>query len=150
MKKNPIETVLGILVVLVAGLFVYYAEQRLSVRPQQGYTLTATFLKSGGLESGNDVRINGIKVGSVTGVELTPDYTAKVSIDVKESVKLPSDTVAAVTSDGLMGGIFLQLEPGKAADALKDGDAIRRTRDFKSLENMIGDVIFLATGKEGE
>lgn len=150
MKKNPIETVLGILVVLVAGLFVYYAEQRLSVRPQQGYTLTATFLKSGGLESGNDVRINGIKVGSVTGVELTPDYTAKVSIDVKESVKLPSDTVAAVTSDGLMGGIFLQLEPGKAADALKDGDAIQRTRDFKSLENMIGDVIFLATGKEGE
>lgn len=150
MKKNPIETVLGILVVLVAGLFVYYAEQRLSVRPQQGYTLTATFLKSGGLESGNDVRINGIKVGSVTGVELTPDYTAKVSIDVKESVKLPSDTVAAVTSDGLMGGIFLQLEPGKAADALKDGDTIRRTRDFKSLENMIGDVIFLATGKEGE
>lgn len=150
MKKNPIETVLGILVVLVAGLFVYYAEQRLSVRPQQGYTLTATFLKSGGLESGNDVRINGIKVGSVTGVELTPDYTAKVSIDVKESVKLPSDTVAAVASDGLMGGIFLQLEPGKAADALKDGDAIRRTRDFKSLENMIGDVIFLATGKEGE
>lgn len=150
MKKNPIETVLGMLVVLVAGLFVYYAEQRLSVRPQQGYTLTATFLKSGGLESGNDVRINGIKVGSVAGVELTPDYTAKVSIDVKESVKLPSDTVAAVASDGLMGGIFLQLEPGKAADTLKDGDAIRRTRDFKSLENMIGDVIFLATGKEGE
>lgn len=150
MKKNPIETVLGILVILVAGLFVYYAEQRLSVRPQQGYTLTATFLKSGGLESGNDVRINGIKVGSVTGIELTPDYTARVTLNVKESVKLPSDTVAAIVSDGLMGGIFLQLEPGKAADALKDGDAIKQTRDFKSLENMIGDVIFLATGKEGE
>lgn len=150
MKKNPIETVLGILVILVAGLFVYYAEQRLSVRPQQGYTLTATFLKSGGLESGNDVRINGIKVGSVTGIELTPDYTARVVLNVKESVKLPSDTVAAIVSDGLMGGIFLQLEPGKAADALKDGDAIKQTRDFKSLENMIGDVIFLATGKEGE
>lgn len=150
MKKNPIETVLGILVILVAGLFVYYAEQRLSVRPQQGYTLTATFLKSGGLESGNDVRINGIKVGSVTGIELTPDYTARVALNVKESVKLPSDTVAAIVSDGLMGGIFLQLEPGKAADALKDGDAIKQTRDFKSLENMIGDVIFLATGKEDE
>ena len=150
MKKNPIETVLGILVILVAGLFVYYAEQRLSVRPQQGYTLTATFLKSGGLESGNDVRINGIKVGSVTGIELTPDYTARVALNVKESVKLPSDTVAAIVSDGLMGGIFLQLEPGKAADALKDGDTIKQTRDFKSLENMIGDVIFLATGKEGE
>lgn len=150
MKKNPIETVLGILVVLVAGLFVYYAEQRLSVRPQQGYALTATFLKSGGLESGNDVRINGIKVGSVTGIELTPDYTAKVTIDVKKSVKLPSDTVAAIVSDGLMGGIFLQLEPGKSAEALKNGDAIQRTRDFKSLENMIGDIIFSATGKEGE
>mgnify|MGYP002516949644 FL=1 len=150
MKKNPIETVLGILVILVAGLFVYYAEQRLSVRPQQGYTLTATFLKSGGLESGNDVRINGIKVGSVTGIELTPDYTARISIDVKKSVSLPADTVAAVVSDGLMGGIFLQLEPGKSADMLKDGDAIKQTRDFKSLESMIGDVIFLATGKEDE
>ncbi len=150
MKKNPIETVLGILVILVAGLFVYYAEQRLSVRPQQGYTLTATFLKSGGLESGNDVRINGIKVGSVTGIELTPDYTARISIDVKKSVSLPADTVAAVVSDGLMGGIFLQLEPGKSADMLKDGDTIKQTRDFKSLESMIGDVIFLATGKEDE
>ncbi|HBO58586.1 MAG TPA: outer membrane lipid asymmetry maintenance protein MlaD [Alphaproteobacteria bacterium] len=150
MKKNPIETVLGILVILVAGLFVYYAEQRLSVRPQQGYTLTATFLKSGGLESGNDVRINGIKVGSVTGIELTPDYTARISIDVKKSVSLPADSVAAVVSDGLMGGIFLQLEPGKSADMLKDGDTIKQTRDFKSLESMIGDVIFLATGKEDE
>ncbi len=147
MKKSPIETVLGLLVIFVAVSFVRYAATKIDVRPQKGYTLSAVFLKSGGLESGADVRVSGIKVGSVTGLNLTDDYTADITMSIRESVKLPKDTTATVASDGLMGGKFLLLEPGRAKDTLKDGDKIAKTKDFKSLEDMIGDVIFLATDK---
>lgn len=148
MKKSPIETVLGILVVLVAVYFVHFAAKKIDARPQRGYELTAVFTKSGGLESGNDIRISGIKVGSVVGLDLTPDYTAKVTMNIREGVSLPVDTAAVVTTDGLMGGTFVRLDPGKSEDLLKNGDKISKTKDFRSLEDMIGEVIFLATGKE--
>ena len=148
MKKNPIETVLGILVILVAVFFVHFAANKIDARPQQGYELTAVFTRSGGLESGNDIRISGIKVGSVVGLDLTPEYTAKVTLNVKEGVELPVDTTALITTDGLMGGTFVQLEPGKSKELLKAGDNIKKTKDFRSLEDVISEVIFLATGKD--
>lgn len=77
------------------------------------------FTRSGGLESGNDIRISGIKVGSVVGLDLTPDYTAEVTMNIREGVRLPADTTAVVTTDGLMGGTFVQLEPGKSKEILK-------------------------------
>ena len=82
MKKSPIETVLGVLVILVAFFFVRFAASKIDARPQQGYEVSAVFSRSGGVESGNDVRINGIKVGSVVGLDLTPDYTAKVTLNI--------------------------------------------------------------------
>lgn len=148
MKKNSIETLLGLFVIIVAGLFVVYAGQRIDARPEQGYALSAVFMKSGGLQSGSDVRISGIKVGSVTEIELTPDYTARVTMNIKKSIPIPADSVAAVVTDGLMGGSLLSIEPGKSTNLLKDGDKISNTRDFRSMENIISDVIFMATGTE--
>lgn len=148
MKKSPIETVLGFLVIFVAAAFLHFAANKIDARPQQGYSLSAVFSKSGGLESGNDVRISGIKVGSVVGLSLTSDYTAEVTLSIKDTVNLPEDTLAAIVSDGLMGGTFVQLEPGKSKEILKNNDKIKKVRDFRSLEDIISDVIFLATGKD--
>ncbi len=148
MKKSPIETVLGILVILVAAFFVHFAANKIDAKPQQGYEVTAVFMRSGGLESGNDIRISGIKVGSVVGLSLTPEYMAKVTLNIKDGIRLPVDTVASITTDGLMGSTFIQLIPGKSSDLLKNGDIISKTKDFRSLEDMISEVIFLATGNE--
>ncbi len=148
MKKSPIETVLGILVILVAAFFVHFAANKIDAKPQQGYEVTAVFMRSGGLESGNDIRISGIKVGSVVGLSLTPEYMAKVTLNIKDGIRLPVDTVASITTDGLMGSTFIQLIPGKSSDLLKNGDKISKTKDFRSLEDMISEVIFLATGNE--
>ena len=148
MKKNPIETILGMVVILVAFFFARFAAGRIDARPQQGYELSAVFSRSGGLESGNDVRINGIKVGSVVGLELTPDYAAKVVLNVRETVKLPVDSTAVIASDGLMGGTFVRLEPGKAKEFLKGGDSFSKVKDFRSMEDVISEVIFSATGKD--
>ena len=148
MKKNPIETILGVIVILVAVFFARFAAGKIDARPQRGYELTAVFSRSGGLESGNDVRISGIKVGSVVGLELTPDYTAKVTLSVRETVELPVDSTAVIASDGLMGGTFVRLDPGKAKEVLKAGDTISKVKDFRSMEDVISEVIFSATGKD--
>lgn len=148
MKKSPIETILGILVILIAGSFVFFAARKIDAKPFKGYPLYATFLKTGGLESGSDIRINGIKVGTVTKLELTPSYTARLELSVHEGIVLPDDTVASITSDGLMGGKFLQLEPGKSDKHLSAGDSIAKTRSYKTLEDLVGEVIFAVTGNE--
>ena len=148
MKKSPIETILGILVILVAFFFVRFAATKIDARPQQGYELTAVFSKSGGLESGNDVRISGIKVGSVIGLDLTSDYTAKVTLSIRDGVNLPDDSTAIVASDGLMGGTFVRVDPGKSKKFLKGGDRISKVKDFRSLEDIVSEVIFLATEKD--
>ena len=148
MKKNPIETILGVIVILVAFFFARFMAGKIDARPRQGDELTAVFSRSGGLESGNDVRISGIKVGSVVGLELTPDYTAKVTLNVRETVNLPVDSTAVIASDGLMGGTFVRLDPGKSKEFLKGGDNISKVKDFRSMEDVISEVIFLATGKD--
>ena len=148
MKKSPIETVLGILVVLVAFFFARFAASKIDARPQQGYEVTAVFSRSGGLESGNDVRISGIKVGSVVGLDLTPDYTAKVTLNIRDGVNVPVDSTAEIASDGLMGGIFVRLDPGKSKEFLKAGDQFSKVKDFRSMEDIVSEVIFLATGKD--
>ena len=148
MKKSPIETILGVLVILVAVFFARFAATKIDARPQQGYELTAVFSRSGGLESGNDVRISGIKVGSVVGLDLTPEYTAKVTLNIRQGVDLPVDSTAVVASDGLMGGTFVRLEPGKSKQFLKNGERFSKVRDFRSMEDVISEVIFLATGKD--
>lgn len=145
MKKNPIETVLGILVLLVACLFATYAAKKINIRPQQGYELHAEFLKSGGIQSGSDVRISGIKVGSVINIELSENFTAKLVLTVKDSIKIPENSVASIVSDGLMGDTIIEIEPGNSPENLKPGDSFKKTKDFRSLETMIGDIIFSGT-----
>ena len=94
------------------------------------------------------MRVSGIKVGSVVGLDLTPDFTAKVTLNIHDDVALPTDSTAVIASDGLMGGTFVRLDPGKEKEVLKAGDRIKKIKDFRSLEDIVSDVIFSATEKD--
>ena len=147
--RNVVETVLGAVVLMVAGIFVYFFQQTAQVRATQGYTVTASFAKIGGLAKGSDVRISGIKVGTVTGQRLDPKtFDAVVTLTIASEVKLPADTAAVVDSEGILGGKYVRLEPGRAAETIPPGGPIRKTRDYRSLEDQVGEIIFLATGGE--
>jgi phospholipid/cholesterol/gamma-HCH transport system substrate-binding protein len=112
----------------------------------KGYTVKAEFLKVGGLSTGSDVRINGIKVGTVTAQQLNnEDYTVDVVMSIGSDVKLPKDSVATIVGDGLMGDKFVKIEPGKEKEYLQEGDTFAKTKDFKTLEDMVGEVIFMVT-----
>lgn len=146
MKRNPIETVLGAVVLVIAAMFLVFAYSTTNIRASGGYAVSANFLKVGGLERGSDVRISGIPVGTVTNEDLDPQtFAARVTMNVSDDVKLPTDTVAAIVSDGLLGSKYINLTPGQAKDRIPSGGKITKTKDFQSLEDLVGQIIFMAT-----
>ncbi len=146
MKKNPVEAILGFLVLTFAIVFLFFASSRVDVQKIAGYPVFASFQKAGGLEMGADVRINGIKVGSVTKIELnTETFMAQVEMNIKEEIKLPVDTTAVIADAGLMGDKYIRLDAGKAVDKIKRGGSIQKTKDYKSLEDSVSEFIFLST-----
>ena len=149
MYKRPVETIMGILVLTVAALFCYFAYNVSDLPVVKGYNITAKFLKVGGLNVGSDVRINGIKIGTVVGQNLDEtDYTANVIMSISPEIKLPSDSVASIVADGLIGNKFIKIDPGHTQEILKDGDSMTNTKDFKTIEDLVGEVIFMVTGDE--
>ncbi len=147
MGRNAVETILGAVVLLVAGMFVFFAYGTAQVRGVSGYELRANFLKVGGLTAGSDVRINGIKVGTVTSSELNAKtFEAVVVMSIAPGVKLPEDSVAGIGSEGIVGGKYIRLEPGASTATLAPGGVIKKTKDYRSLEDQVGEIIFLATG----
>jgi phospholipid/cholesterol/gamma-HCH transport system substrate-binding protein len=146
MKRNPIETVLGAVVLVVAVMFLVFASSVADLKAVTGYEVKATFLKVGGLERGSDVRIAGIDIGTVTGQTLDPTtFQAQVTMSIEPSVILPADTEASIVSDGLLGGKYVNLVPGRSTERIAAGGAVSKTRDYQSLEDLVGQIIFLAT-----
>jgi len=143
MTRNFLETILGAVVLAVAIAFFWYAYQSNNSGGNDGYDLLAQFDRVDGLDNGADVRIGGIKVGSVTNQVLDPaSYRAQISFTVQDNVELPLDTSAAIMSDGLLGGKYLSLEPGGDIDMLEAGDEITLTQSSVRLEDLIGQLIY--------
>lgn len=149
MNKKPIETIMGFVVIIVAVLFLLFAYRVSDLQVVKGYELNAKFLKVGGLNVGSDVRINGIKVGTVVKQKLdNDDYMVDVVLSISPDILLPQDSEAAIVGDGLVGDKFIKIEPGKAKEVLKSGDYFANTKDFKTLEDMVGEIIFMVTDNE--
>lgn len=143
MKRSVIETLLGAIVIFVAGAFLYHGYDKGNVATPSGLEIYADFTTIGGLKPGDSVQISGVKVGAVSAVELTPDnYLARVHMSVDPSLKLPLDTAALISSESLLGGRYLALEPGAEEDLLGNGDGIQYTQAPQNLEQLLGQFIF--------
>src|ERR1700722_19156886 len=102
MSRNVIETVMGAVVLVIAAVFLFFAYSTSQLRTVAGYQLTADFSSIDGIKEGSDVRISGVKVGSVVGQALDPKtFLATLRISIEPSIKLPDDTVAEIVSAGL-------------------------------------------------
>ena len=103
-----------------------------------GYELSARFRSVQGVGPGTDVRVAGIRVGSVSGIELdTKTYEAETIFSVRSDLELPEDSTVRIASEGLLGGAFLEVEPGKSEFILRPGDEIADTRGAVSLLNLL-------------
>jgi phospholipid/cholesterol/gamma-HCH transport system substrate-binding protein len=143
MSRNAVETMMGAVVLVVAAFFMFFAYSTARIGSVSGYELTARFNRIEGLRDGGDVRISGIKVGSIVSQTLDPkDFVAVVKITVDPAIKLPVDTVATITSAGLFGDKYLSLEPGNEDKLIPPGGQIQHTQSPMSLESLIGQYIF--------
>lgn len=147
MQKNIVETLMGAVVLITAFAFFIFAYNKSDVSMEDGYKVSAKFDNASGVALGSDVRVGGVKVGVVSDLGLDPkSYQAVVTMQIRNSTKLPKDSSAAVTGDGLLGGKFIQLIPGGDDAMLKNGETIEFTQSAVNLEEMIGKFVFSGGG----
>lgn len=141
-KDNVIEALVGLLVVAVAIWFVGAAYARTATGGGSGYLLTARFPNATGVSVGTDVRVSGIKIGKVETQRLDPKtFQAVVQLRVAGDVHFPTDSSAAITSEGILGGSYISLMPGGDTTMLKAGDEIADTQGAQDLMALMGSVI---------
>lgn len=143
MKHNVIETAMGAVVLAAAGIFIVFAMKTANVDTASGYQIKGAFTNANGVIVGSDIRIGGVKVGSVSKLELDPvSYQAVVTMNIGDDVKLPDDSSATIRSESLMGGKFLALDPGGSEAMLTAGGMIKHTQSTPDLEQLLGQAIF--------
>jgi phospholipid/cholesterol/gamma-HCH transport system substrate-binding protein len=140
-KDNVVEALVGLLVVVVAVWFVGTAYARTS-SAGSGYLLTARFPNATGIAVGTDVRASGIKIGKVETQRLDPKtFQAVVQMRIADAIRFPTDSSAAITSEGILGGSYIALSPGGDPTMLKDGDEITDTQGAQDLMSLMGSFI---------
>lgn len=142
-QRNLSELLAGAVVIAVSLGFLGYAIANTGRSTSAGYSLHAGFERIDGLGPGSDVRLAGVKVGRITSARIDPKtYQAEITFNVQPDVKLPKDSSAEVTSDGMLGGKVLSLVPGGDDTMLTDGGRIMVTQSAVSLEQLLGKFIF--------
>ncbi len=147
MGRNLLETVMGAVVLVVAGGFLLFAFEKSAVETVDGYELSARFSDVTGIAAGSDIRVGGLKVGVVEDMQLDAEtYQATLLMQINENIKLPKDSSAAVVSSGLLGDKYIKIEPGGDKTMLEDKGAIRFTQSSVSFEELIGKFVFSGGG----
>ena len=139
MAENLSEVIAGGAVLVAAVGFLVYAGQTTGYTADPGsYALKASFRSVDGVSIGTDVRLAGVKVGTVTGLSLNPQtYFADATISVRDDLQLPDDSTILVSSEGLLGGTFVELQPGGSPDTLSPGAEIEDTQGAVSLMSLL-------------
>ena len=138
------EAGVGAVVLAAAAVFLGYAlsHSDFGGALRSGYELSARFGSVGGLAPGADVRLAGVKVGSVTTIDLEPKtFLAKAKFQMDNAIHVPADSTVKITSDSLLGGQHVSIEPGGAADDLKPGGEFENVQGAVDLFGLIGQVI---------
>lgn len=139
MSENRIEILTGALVLAVAVGFIVWAGQGHGIGTASGsYPLQASFRSVEGVSVGTDVRMAGVKIGTVTDITLDPKtFFADMHFTVRNGVEVPDDSQVIVASEGLMGGAFVEIQPGGSLTNLAPGEEVTDTQGAVSLLNLM-------------
>ncbi len=142
-RENFGEALVGLFVVLFAVWFVWFAWLKTGGGARSdAIHVTALFPNSTGINVGSEVRVAGMKVGTVTNQQLDPQsFQVKTVLALDPKVKLPADSSAAISSEGFLGATFVALIPGGDTVTLKEGDTIADTQGAMDLMSMVGQFI---------
>jgi phospholipid/cholesterol/gamma-HCH transport system substrate-binding protein len=147
MGKNLAETLIGIVVLAGAAIFLSFAYTKGGLKTIDGYEVVGKFDRVDGLAEGSDVRMSGIKIGTVISQKLDPKtYLAVLIMSVKKNVKLPRDSSIKIVSNGLLGDKYLSITPGAEDEMIKPGGELYHTQGSVDFLSLIGRMIFSQTG----
>jgi phospholipid/cholesterol/gamma-HCH transport system substrate-binding protein len=142
-QRNYAELAAGAVVLVVAIGFLGYAVAHNGRGGGGGYTLHAHFDSVGGLVAGADVRMSGVRIGTVQSTAIDPaTFQAVVTFTVDRAIHLPKDSSAQISSSGLLGGQVLALAPGGDPTDIPPGGEVTITQGAVSLEDLLGKFIF--------
>ncbi len=143
MASNAAETLIGAVVLTAAAGFLVYAANTADVGPGgPGYELVAKFRKAEGIDVGGDVCIAGVKIGSISSMELDRQtYFATVTFSVDDGVRVPEDSLAKITSASLLGDSYIAIDPGGSDLMLEPGEELTFTQSSISIGDLIGKFI---------
>lgn len=150
MSENITEVIVGGLVLAAAVGFLVFAGQATGFSRAAGdYALTASFRSAEGVKVGSDVRLAGVKVGTVTALDLNPEtFRAETRVSIVKDVLIPDDSAIVVSSEGLLGGTFVEIVPGGSLTTFGAGDEIEDTQGAVSLVTLLMKFVTGGTASE--
>ena len=146
MAENTTEVVVGGIVLAAAIGFGIYAAQIVGLSSGgDSYTLNASFRSLEGVSVGTEVRLAGVKIGTVTSVELnTQTFRADTIVSVAQNIEIPDDSAIVISSEGLLGGNFVEIMPGGSPFNLEEDAEITDTQGAVSLISLL--LKFVSSG----
>lgn len=151
MAEDRTEVLVGGVVLAAAIGFLAYAASATGFGkgPADSYPLTASFRSLQGISEGADVRIAGVKVGTITDISLNPvTFRADMTLTMGTQYELPDDSAILVSSEGLLGGNYIEIIPGGSPFNLEPGGEIEDTQGSVSLVTLL--MKFVSGGSDGE
>lgn len=139
MAENRAEILAGAGVLAVAVGFLVYANRDSGyVQTGATYPLSASFRSVEGISVGSDIRLAGVKVGTITDLSLNPaTFMADAQLTVRSDLQLPDDSAIVISSEGLLGGNFVEILPGGSPDNLAPGSEIEDTQGAVSIVTLL-------------
>lgn len=148
--ENRAELLAGAAVLAVAAGFLFWGFGD-GLDRDQGYEVTASFPDVAGVAVGTEVRLAGVRVGRVSEVSLNPDtYMADARLTIPDHIALPTDSAALIQTDGLLGGAYIQIQPGGSPDSLAPGDEIEDVQGAVSLLSLMMKFVDSRAQDEGQ
>jgi phospholipid/cholesterol/gamma-HCH transport system substrate-binding protein len=143
MKNNYFEIIVGTFVLFCTIYFFAFSYKKINNTASDTYQIVANFDSVDGVDSGTNVKISDVKIGSVNSQALDKEtYRAKLMINIDSNIKLPKDSSVKIVSSGLLGGKYLSVDPGAEDDMLQNGDELKYTQSAVNFEELLGKFIF--------
>jgi phospholipid/cholesterol/gamma-HCH transport system substrate-binding protein len=150
MAHDRLEVLAGAVVLAVGLGFAAFALREVGMAGEAGtYPLKASFRSVDGIAVGSEVRLAGVAVGKITSLTLNPEtYFADAVVQLDSTIILPDDSAILVSSEGLLGGNYIELLPGGSPVNLEPGDEIEDTQGSVSLVSLLMKFVSGSNGDE--
>ena len=147
MSENRLEIAVGGVVLALAVAFAAFLAQSTGLSgSSSSYPISASFRSAEGISVGTDIRLAGVKIGTISDLKLNSEtYRAESILSVRNDVRIPDDSALTVASEGLLGGSFIEVIPGASLDYLEAGDEIIDTQGSVSLIQLL--LKFVSNGQ---